>query len=555
MSYWPAQFRRTLNAPSTTLAYNLTQAAARYADVPAIHFLGRTLSYREFANEVEAFAGGLQQLGIRRGDRVVLYLQNSVQWLVAYFGALRADAVVVPVNPMNRSAELHHVLRDSGARAAVCAQELVAPLQAAAKGCDLLAVVVATYGDYLPAESPFVIPNWLREPAKKISGTIAWRTLIDQRFTPNAACASPDDLCLLPYTSGSTGLPKGCMHTHRTFMHNIAGLALWHGLAAGDPCLGVAPMYHVAGLAHSVNVPVFAGATLVVMPRWERRLAASLIAHYRVVHASVAPTAIIDLLAEPQLEDFDLSSLRRLTAGGAAMPDEVWQQLHDRLGLPFIEAYGMTEAAATTHNNPVYRPKRQCLGVPFFDTHACVIDPDTLRTLPVGESGEILVRGPQLFKGYWNRAEETAAAFAQVDGETWYRTGDIGYVDEEGYYFMTDRLKRMINASGFKVWPAELETVLYRHPAVLEACVIASPDAYRGETVKALIVLRDPAQSSLTPADLIAWMREQVAAYKVPRRVEFVDSLPKSPVGKILWRELQDAERQPVADSSVSSAT
>ena len=540
--YWPKRHRRSLTVPHTTLAANLSVAALRYGDAPAIHSLGRTLSWREFAAEADAFAGWLQQAGIARGDRVLIYMQNSAQWLIASFGAMRADAVVVPVSPMNRADELHHYLKDSGARFAVCAQELAPALLDAAKGTALEQVVAATYSDYVPADSPFNLPDWLRSPRVAVTGCVSWRDAIDAGHAPRAPQATPEDLCLLPYTSGSTGLPKGCMHTSATFMHNVAGLALWHGITAGDPCLGVAPMYHVSGLTHSIHVPVYAGACIVLVPRWERKLAAQLIEHYRVVHASMAPTAVIDLLADPDLGRRDLSSLRRIGSGGSRMPDEVWKRLNDRMGIPYIEAYGMTEAAATTHNNPADRPKRQCLGITWFDSESCVIDPETLVPRAVGEPGEIVMRGPQMFKGYWNRPEDTAAAWVTLAGREWYRSGDIGYVDEEGYFFMTDRLKRMINASGFKVWPAEVESALYAHPDVLEACVVGVSDAYRGETVKALLVLRDGARAGFDAEAFAAWARERMAAYKVPRIIEAVEALPKSQVGKILWREVQDRE-------------
>ena len=540
--YWPKRFRRSLIAPRVSLAANLALSALRYADSPAIHSLGRTLTYREFAAEVDAFAGWLQHAGVAKGDRVLIYMQNSAQWLVAAFGTMRADAVVVPVNPMNRTDELHHYLTDSGVKVAVCAQDLASALLAAAQGTGLKHIVAATYSDYIPSDTPFAVPGWLRAPREAVPGAVAWHEALGAKHAPRAPEATPDDLCLLPYTSGSTGLPKGCMHTSATFGHNVAGLALWHGLAAGDPCLGVAPMYHVSGLAHSVLVPVYAGAVIVVLPRWERRLAAQLIEHYGVVHASMAPTAVIDLLADPELGKRDLSSLRRIGSGGSSMPDEVWKRLNERLGIPYIEAYGMSEAAATTHNNPVDRPKRQCLGITWFDSESCVINPETLEPCAVGEPGEILIRGPQMFKGYWNRPEATAEAWVHIAGRDWYRSGDIGYVDEEGYFFMTDRLKRMINASGFKVWPAEVESVLYAHPDVLEACIVGVRDAYRGENVKALLVLREGAGGKLDTEAFSAWARERMAAYKVPRIVEVVESLPKSPVGKILWREVQDRE-------------
>ena len=543
--YWPPHLPRSLPRVETTLAHNLRVSATRYPSRVAIGFYGREFTWRAFEDLAEAFAGWLRRRAdLRRGDRVALFLQNSPQWLIAYHGVLRADCVAVPVNPMSRAGELRHVLADSGARAAVCAQEL-APvmLEAATAASGPAHVVVTVYADHLPEGPEYPLPEWLTEPAKPVSGCVPWKEALAEGLAAPAPEATPDDLALLPYTSGSTGLPKGCEHTHRTFMHTATGLSLWHGQSAATVFLGLPPMYQVSGLANSVHCPVFVGGTVVPMPRWDRTLALRLIERYRVSHVAIAPTACIDLLASPDLGRHDLSSARRFTSGGAAMPQEVWRRLNEAIGLPFIEAYGMTEAAATTHINPVERPKPQCLGVPFFDTGSMVADPETLEPRGPMEAGEILVRGPQMFRGYWGRPRDTEAAFVEIDGARWYRSGDIGYADAEGYFFMTDRLKRMINASGFKVWPAEVETKLYEHPDVLEACVIAAPDPYRGETVKAVLTLRPGRESGATAERIIEWCRARMAPYKAPRVVEFVDALPKSPVGKILWRELQDREK------------
>jgi fatty-acyl-CoA synthase len=401
---------------------------------------------------------------------------------------------------------------------------------------------VALYGDYLPQTPEMQLPEWLRAGPKKIDGTVAWQSVLTADERPDAPQSQPDDLCLMPYTSGSTGVPKACMHTHATFMHTAAGQVLWHGDNAQSVFLGALPMYHVSGLIKSMICPILAGGCVVPLPRWDGALAVELIERYRISHLGIAPTAIIDLLSRDDLARHDLSSVRRVAAGGASMPNAVWKRLQDTLGLPFIESYGMTETAATTHINPIDAPKPQSVGIPFFDTDAIVADLDTMRPLPAGEPGEILVRGPQMFRGYWQREQETAQAFAEVEGRQYYRSGDIGYFDEQGYWYITDRLKRMINAAGLKVWPAEVERKLYVHPAVQEACVIGSPDAYRGETVKALIVLRAASRGKVSEQDIIAWSRGCMAAYKYPRVVEFVDALPKSPVGKILWRELQERE-------------
>jgi fatty-acyl-CoA synthase len=242
--------------------------------------------------------------------------------------------------------------------------------------------------------------------------------------------------------------------------------------------------------------------------------------------------------------EYDLSSLKVLGGGGAAMPAALARKLEEAIGLPFIEGYGLSETMAPTHINPPQRPKRQCAGIPFFNTDARVIDFESGKELGPGEVGEIIVHGPQVFQGYWQQPEATAQAFIDHDGKRFFRTGDLGYYDDEGYFFITDRLKRMINAAGFKVWPAEVEAMLYGHPAIQEACVISAKDAYRGETVKAMVVLKKEHRDKVRPADITAWARDNMAAFKVPRLVEFVEQLPKTATGKILWRELQERENR-----------
>jgi fatty-acyl-CoA synthase len=253
-------------------------------------------------------------------------------------------------------------------------------------------------------------------------------------------------------------------------------------------------------------------------------------------------TMMIDFLANPNLKRYDLSSLTTLGGGGAAMPEAVAQKLADTLGLEFIEGYGLSETMAATHINPADRSKKQCGGIPIFDVDARVLNPDTLGECGPNEVGEIVLNGPQVFHGYWKQPQATQEAFLEHEGKRFFRTGDLGYYDEEGYFFITDRLKRMINASGFKVWPAEVEAMLYAHPDIREACIIGTRDPHRGETVKAVVVLKPAARGRVEPEDIVAWARERMAAYKYPRAVEFVDALPKTATGKIFWRKLQEEE-------------
>jgi fatty-acyl-CoA synthase len=280
------------------------------------------------------------------------------------------------------------------------------------------------------------------------------------------------------------------------------------------------------------------------MSRWDRECAAMLIERAKVTNWSAITTMLVDFLSNPNLGRYDLSSLKVLGGGGAAMPEAVARKLEEMIGLPYVEGYGLSETMAPTHINPPHRPKRQCGGIPIFNTDARVLDVESLKELGPKEVGEIVVHGPQVFRGYWRQPEATAEAFLVHDGKRFFRTGDLGYYDEEGYFFITDRLKRMINASGFKVWPAEVEALLYAHPDIREACVIGTLDGYRGESVKAVVVLKDEAKGKVRGEDITEWARSRMAAFKVPRVVQFVDELPKTATGKILWRSLQEQENR-----------
>ena len=508
LAHWPRRLPRTLSVPRTPLWFNLEVSAARFPDKPAYLFFGRALRYAELREQAEAIAGWLLREGLQRGDRVLLFMQNCPQWVVAFYAIGRAGGVVVPVNPMNRVDEFGHYVTDPAARIAITSADL-APVVAAADArlapADRLRrLLVVRFADALPAggipddEAPQpAVADWLTAehplpaapevPHLAPGWAVRWADALAAAERPTPLDAGPDELAVLPYTSGTTGLPKGCMHPHRTLMHNAVG-GQWSHAGPETVSLGVVPMFHITGLMYGVLGSVYAGATVVLLPRWDRELAARLIARHRVSHWTCIPTMIIDLLGSPNLARFDLSSLRNLSGGGAAMPHAVAERLQREFGLTFAEGYGLTETAAPSHANPPERAKLQCLGMPIFGVDSRVVDPVTLRELPPGEAGEIVTHGPMVFDGYWGHPEATAAAFIELDGKRFFRTGDLGRVDDEGYFFITDRLKRMINASGYKVWPSEVELLLYRCPLVHEACVIAAHDAYRGETVKAVVV-------------------------------------------------------------------
>ena len=534
-AHWPPGQPRTLELPKASVYSNLVASAERHPQRAAIDYYGSTLSYAELKRQIDALAGYLQQrLGVRRGDRVLLYAQNSPQFIIAYYAILRADAVVVPVNPMNRTEELRHYVADSDAAVAISGNDVLRELEP----IGLERVLPVVYSDYLTRTTDLPLPDFVRAP-----GSAAWREMLGENLAPGPHLAGPGDLAVMPYTSGTTGKPKGCMHTHASVQATTVPYLHWRGAQAQSVVLCAMPMFHVTGMQAGMNAPIHIGATLVVLSRWDRDCAAMQIERAQVTNWSAITTMLVDFLSNPRLKEFDLSSLRVLGGGGAAMPEALARRLEDVIGLPFVEGYGLSETMAPTHINPPHRPKRQCGGIPFFNTDARVIDVETLAELPPGKVGEIIVHGPQVFKGYWKQPEATEQAFLPHDGKRFFRTGDLGYYDEEGYFFITDRLKRMINCSGYKVWPAEVESMLYAHPAIQEACVIAARDAYRGESVKALVVLKSSSKNT-SSKDIIDWAREKMAAFKVPRVIEFVDELPKTSTGKILWRKLQDEENR-----------
>ena len=549
---WPKRLPRQLVLPETSLWANLEVSARRYPDKPAYLFIGQPLSFSTLQAQAEALAGWLQAHGVAKGDRVAVFMQNCPQFVVAVHAVLRADAVVVPVNPMNKADEFGHYITDPGTKVVLTTADLaavVAEADARLPADQRLRHSGATrFTDAMPTElDPAETPNpallqWLLTDPALPAGTVRWTDALAAGHQPGPHTAAPDDLALLPYTSGTTGLPKGCMHSHRTLMHNVIGGAVWGHGGPEAVGLGVVPMFHITGFIYGALGSVAAGSTTVILPRWDRELAGRLVARHQVSHWTCIPTMIIDLFGSPNYASFDLSSLRFVSGGGAAMPRAVAERLQAEFGITFAEGYGLTETAAPTHANPPERAKLQCLGIPIFGVDSRIIDPDTLRELPAGETGEIVSHGPMVFNGYWGHADATRAAFILIDGKPFFRTGDLGRRDEEGYFFLTDRLKRMINASGFKVWPSEVELLLFKCPLVQEACIIASRDAYRGETVKAVIVLREAARATAKPDDIIAWAREHMAAYKVPRIVEFADALPKSGSGKVMWRLLQEKE-------------
>lgn len=525
----------------TSIYRNLEISAERYPGRPAIIFDDNSISYARLFDEVQRLATYLStQLNVQPKERVLLYMQNSPQYIIAYYAVLRLSAVVVPVNPMSRSTELEYYLLDTEAVAIVCGSELAAELLTI-RGCpSVRAAIIAKYSDY-SAQASRGVPEELvtadvGQPGFRL---VSWTETLATHPDLSLKPPQPKDWCLIAYSSGTTGKPKGCLHTHVSVNAVVGAQANWLPAPPAARYLASLPLFHVTGMQNSMNVPIFHGSTIVLMKRWDARTAAELIRRYRITHWRSIATMMVDFMNQGDLLASDVESLTMIGGGGAAMPAALSRRLTEVIGLPYIEGYGLTETAAATHINPPDLPKLQCLGLPIGNVISRIVDPDTLDELKCGEIGEIIVSGPQLFEGYWRNSAATQEAILVRNGRRYLRTGDLGYVDEDGYFFLVDRLKRMINVAGFKVWPAEVETVLHEHEEIREACVVAKPDRRRGECVKAFIVL---VEHGSAPPDLTAWCRARMAAYKVPSMFEFVTVLPRTATGKVAWRELQDTE-------------
>lgn len=542
--FYPKRVPKELTLPETTLIENLEISSRRYPDKTALNYYGKKISYRELYSEVLSLAGYLQANNVKKGDRVLLYMQNSPQWIISFYAVARAGAVVIPINPMNTSEELAFYVKDCEIKTAIVSQELFENVRALMNKSTIEHVVVGTYSDYIDSEPNLNLPQEVCALRQELPPEYTpWHEALSARYSPKEVDVSADDLVVMPYTSGTTGTPKGCMHTHKTVQANIITVGVWQSVTSESVHLLTLPLFHVTGMLHSCHGPLSGGCEIVIMTRWDRELARILIERNGVTHWTNISTMLIDFLANPSLIKDSLKTLEVIGGGGAPLPEAVGEKLYNLAGIRYAEGYGLSETIAHTHFNPPDRPKLQCLGIPSPNTQSKIIDPLTLQELGPNQEGEIVVRGPQVFKGYYNRPEENVNAFITIEGKTFFRTGDIAKYDDEGYYFIVDRIKRMINASGFKVWPTEVESKLYRHPAVQQACVVGVPDERKGEQVKAFIVLNEENKGKVTEQDIIDWSKTQLAAYKYPRVIEFRDKLPTTSSGKLLWRKLQEEER------------
>ena len=488
---------------------------------------------------MEAFAKGLQEAGLRPGDRVAIMLPNSPQFVIAFYGTLLAGGVGVNVNPMYTPRELRHQLQDAGVQALVILDQLLPRYQEVKAEVPVRLLVRTGIQDYLPFPKNLLYPLMLRRKgqAPKALEGVPWRAFL-KRGRPEPVAVDLDDLALLQYTGGTTGLAKGAMLTHRNLSSNALQVRAWiPDFREGEEVvLGAIPFFHVYGMTVAMNLALLGAAKPVLLPRPEIGPIVEAIEKHRVTLFPGVPTLYVAFNNFPGIEKRDLKSVRACISGSAPLPLEVAERFEKLTGAKLVEGYGLTEASPVTHCNPLYGERRLgSVGLPLPGVDAKVVDEEG-KEVPLGEVGELIVKGPNVMKGYWNRPEETQKALK--DG--WLFTGDLARMDQDGYFYIVDRKKDMIIAGGYNIYPREVEEVLYGHEAVQEAAVVGVPDPYRGETVAAFIVLKEAYRGKVTEKDIEAFCRANLAAYKVPRIIQFREGLPKSSVGKILRRELRD---------------
>ncbi len=545
----------TLEYPAITLTSFLRATVERSPEATATIFFGAQRTYASLYRDVRRFAAGLQRLGVRKGDRVAIMLPNCPQFLIAFWGALEAGAAVVPTNPLYTPREVEHQLSDSGAETVVVLSRLYPVVKQARPGTRLRNVIVTNIKEEMPPVLRLLFTlakekkDGHRQPFRGDPGTVAFPDMLASA-EPTPVDVSPNDVAVLQYTGGTTGIPKGAMLSHRALVANTLQSRAWFtNLQDGrGTVMAVMPLFHVYGLTVAMLLAVQSAASLVLEPQFELEHVLKDIQKYKPDTFPGAPRIYNAIINSPLATKYDLRSIKACISGSAPLMVETAKRFGEMTGGHLVEGYGLTEAAPVTHCNPLFglgKQKVGSIGIPFPDVEAKIVDLETGdRDLPVGEIGELVLRGPQLMDGYYQKVDETA----QTLRNGWLHTGDIARVDEEGYCYIVDRKKEMIDVSGFNVYPREVEEVLATHPAVMEAAAIGVPHPIKGEEVKAFVVLRPGAAA--TADELIAHCRAGLAPFKVPKQIEFRDSLPKTLIGKVLRRQLADEEKAKRANVS-----
>lgn len=562
-AYYDSWVPPRLDYPEIPLQHFLSVSAQKYPDRTAIIFYGTKLTYRALDDAATRFAAALAERGLAKGDRVSLFLPNCPQLVIAYYGTLRAGGLAVSTSPLYSTRELEHQLNDSAAETIVVLSKLYPLVKEVAPRTGLKRIIVTNIKEYFPPILRLLFTLFKEKsqghrPAVERKPETEWfsELLASASANPPATTISPDDPALLQYTGGTTGLAKGAILTHRNLVVNTIQTGAWLVKPTVSPVnrpapssvqeardevevfFGAIPFFHIYGMTVVMNLCISLGHTMVLVPQFKTQEVLDTIVKYRPTLFPGVPTMYVAIINYPDVGRYDLHSIKACLSGAAPLPLEVANRFEALTGARLVEGYGLTEASPVTHANPIFGARKAgTIGLPLPDTDARIVDLETgERTLPPGEIGEVAVKGPQVMAGYWNQPGETA----MVLRNGWLYTGDIGYMDEEGYFTIVDRKKEMIIAGGFNVYPREVEEPLYEHPGIKEAVAVGLPDPYRGETVKVYIVLKDGERA--TEQEIIDFCRQRMAKHKVPTLVEFRAELPKTLVGKVLRRALREEE-------------
>ncbi len=550
-SYEP-EVRPTLDYPEVPVYQFLYDSAAKRPNGDAIIFFNRKFSYGWLKDQVERFATALTAMGVKGGDRVALMLPNCPQIVIGYYGALRIGAIVVLTNPMYVERELEYQMNDSGAQTIVALDHFWPRVAKVKDKTPLKNIIVTGMADYMPFPLSSLYPVKAKRDKLVVgvqpgSGAVSFKQLLaaTRPAPPSVAHNWADDTAVLQYTGGTTGLSKGAMLTHKNLVSNVTQCRAWfHRSRWGEEVmLGALPLFHSYGMTSVMNMATSLGSAMILLPRFVVKDVLDNIQKHKATIFCGAPTMYVACNNHPDIKKYNLKSIESCVSGSAALMSETQTKFQDITGGKLVEGYGLSETSPVTHTNPIWGTgKIGSIGLPVSDTDSKIVDLETgEKELPPGEIGELIIKGPQVMKGYWNKPEETAKSLR--DG--WLYTGDIAKMDEDGYFYIVDRKKDIIIAGGFNIYPRDVEEVLFEHPKVMEAAVAGIPDPYRGETVKAYVVLK-PGETA-TEEEIIQFCRERMAAYKAPRLVEFRPALPKTMVGKVLRRVLVEEEKAKMA--------
>lgn len=548
LKHYPSEIPHTVSYEGITLQQYLIDTAKQYPKKKALYFMGKELTYSQLYKEALKFANYLVEIGLKKGDRVSIMLPNCPQAVIGYYGTLLAGGIVVQTNPLYMERELEYQLSDSGAKFILCLDILYPRVRKVKGVTNIEHIIVTGIKDYLPFPKNMIYP-FIQKKQYGIVVKVEHKgknhlfsniMVYGNDREINVPVSPKEDLALLQYTGGTTGFPKGVMLTHENLVSNVVMCAHWmyKGKKGEEKVLGILPFFHVYGMTTVMNLSILQASQMILMPKFDAGDTLKTIQKKKPTMFPGAPTIYIGLLNHPDIKKYDLSSVEACISGSAPLPVEVQEKFEAVTGGKLVEGYGLTESSPVTHANFIWTKRVSgSIGVPWPDTDAKIISLDTGEEVAPKEIGELVVKGPQIMKGYWNKPEETEAVLK--DG--WLYTGDVGYMDEEGYFYIVDRKKDMIIAGGFNIYPREIEEVLYENEKVQEAVVAGIPDPYRGETVKAFVVLKEGVQC--TEEELNDFARKHLAAYKVPRAYEFRRELPKTAVGKILRRTLVEEEK------------